>query len=127
MVNAVRCVAIFSITLWLIACTTAPADRTLSEKQYISHVLSKIEIIGESRHPRLVTRIQQACSIVVALHITHGGTLLDVDLIQSNCKHDINKAMLELINYSAPYPPMPDEITKDSLVIQKRWSFMPVQ
>jgi len=118
---------IFCFTLWLNACTTIPASHTLPETQYIDRVINKIEIIGEARYPKLASHIPQACTIEVVIHITHGGTLLGAHVMQSSCHTDIDKLMLELIYYSPPYPPMPDLISQESLIFNKRWSFMPIK
>jgi len=119
-------IVIFCLALWLNACTTIPANHTLQEKKYIDRVINKIEIIGEARYPKLATSIQQACSIEVVINITHGGTLRDARVMQSSCHADIDRLLLELINYSAPYPPMPHLIAQDSLTFNNRWLFMPI-
>lgn len=113
------------ITLILVACSHSPEQYTLAEKQYIDRVLKKIEIIGEHRYAALTKDLAKRVELVVAIQISHGGTLQAVNLLQSSGQSKIDHAILELIRYSAPYPPMPDSIHKSSLMIHKRWFFQP--
>ena len=113
--------------LLLTACTSLPTTYTLKEKQYIDQITRKIEIIGESRYPDLATHVIEPCEAQLAFQITHGGTLMNVTLLKACGNHVIDNAMLELIRYAAPYPPMPDDITRSTLKIIKRWTFMPAR
>ena len=116
---------ICSLSLVLLACAHSPEQYTLAEKQYIDRVLRKIEIIGEHRYPALTSGLDKPVELVVAFQISHGGSLQDVYILRPTDKPAIDNAMLELIRYSAPYPPMPDSIVKAKLTIQKRWLFRP--
>jgi TonB family protein len=116
---------ISSLSLVLVACAHSPEQYTLAEKQYIDRVLRKIEIIGEHRYPALTRGLDKPVELVVAFQISHGGSLQGVHILRPSDKPAIDNAMLELIRYSAPYPPMPDSIVKATLTIQKRWLFRP--
>jgi protein TonB len=116
---------ICSITLALVACAHSPEQYTLAEKQYIDRVLQKIEIIGEQRYPEMTRGLDKPVELIVAFQISHGGSLQGVHILRPSDKPAIDNAMLELIRYSAPYPPMPDSIVKATLTIQKRWLFRP--
>lgn len=124
------CRATFALTLlcnmWLlVACSPVREPYSTAEKQYIDRVVQKIEIIGEQRYPELARDLEKPVELLVTFHITHGGTLQDVSITQSSGNAYLDNAMLELVRYSAPYPPMPTSITKTSLRIQKRWRFRP--
>ncbi len=96
-----------------------------SEYSYVEHITEKIEIIGASRYPDFNQLISRQTHIDIELELSNGGTLIQTHIISSSGNPAIDAAMLDIIHYSAPYPPFPDEMKMDALKIQKRWQFMP--
>ena len=93
--------------------------------KYMQHISKKIEIIGITRYPDLETMLTERDSIELSMTISHGGKLDSVNLIKPAKSKKLTETMLEIIQYSAPYPPLPDELKVDFLVIHKRWQFSP--
>lgn len=93
--------------------------------RYLQHISKKIEIIGDSRYPNMKQVIQQQTYIDIEMIIRSGGKLKAVRMLQPGKDPQLETMMLDIIQYSAPYPPLPDEMKIDELVIQKRWYFNP--
>ena len=96
-----------------------------SEYTYVEHIAEKIEIIGISRYPNFRDLITSKTHIDIEIELGNGGKLIQTHIMHSSGNPAIDAAMLDIIRYSAPYPPFPDEMKMDSLKIQKRWQFMP--
>ncbi len=93
--------------------------------QYVQHITRKLEIIGATQQDTIQALVTQAATLEVQISINHGGTLMGVQLQHSSGNPQLDAAMIELIEYSAPYPPLPDELEMEILTIQKRWQFIP--
>ena len=100
-------------------------DVNRDEYGYAEHIALKIEIIGASRYPDFQNLIITATSLDIEIEISNGGRLIQTHILRSSNNPAIDAAMLDIIRYSAPYPPFPDEMKMDALKIQKRWQFMP--
>ncbi len=96
-----------------------------SEYSYVEHITEKIEIIGISRYPHFKDLIITKTHIDIEIELSNGGRLRQTHILHSSGNPAIDAAMLDIIRYSAPYPPFPDEMKMDALKIQKRWQFMP--
>lgn len=101
--------------------TQSPVDKVLY--RYIQHLTKKIEIIGMTRYPQLNSMDYDEDQIELAITLTHAGKLEQVKLIEPAQHAELNRIMLELVRYSAPYPPMPDDVYYDRITIHKRWHF----
>lgn len=101
----------------------SPVDR--NEATYLQHITEKIEIIGVSRYPNFNDLITTKTHIDIEIELTNGGRLVQTHIMQSSGNPAIDAAMLDIIRYSAPYPPFHDEMKMDRLKIQKRWLFTP--
>jgi len=93
--------------------------------KYMQHISKKIEIIGVTRYPDMEAMLATRESLELAMKISHAGKLDSVQLIKPANNEKLNQAILDIIQYSAPYPPLPDELKVDYLVIHKRWQFDP--
>ena len=93
--------------------------------RYIQQISNKIEIIGAVRYPELNHDITVATQIDIELVITNLGKLASARLLKSSHQPQLDKKMMDIVYYSAPYPPLPDDLKLDTLVIQKRWHFNP--
>jgi len=93
--------------------------------RYIQQISNKIEIIGATRYPDLNADIPVATQIDIELVITNPGRLASARLLKSSLQPQLDKKMMDIIRYSAPYPPLPDDLKLDTLIIQKRWQFNP--
>jgi protein TonB len=121
--------------LLLPACNSLPGKRTMTIQidgkvdpqayRYLQHISKKIEIIGNSRYPNMQKIIQHRTHIDIEMIIHSGGKLRSVQLLNPGKQPQLEAMLLELIQYSAPYPPLPEELDIDELVIQKRWQFNP--
>lgn len=130
-----RNVLLLVIFLLLPACNSFPGKRSMTIQidsnvdpqvyRYLQHISKKIEIIGDSRYPNMKQVIQQQTYIDIEMIIRSGGKLKAVRMLQPGKDPQLETMMLDIIQYSAPYPPLPDEMKIDELVIQKRWYFNP--
>ena len=93
--------------------------------RYIQQISNKIEIIGAARYPSLNADISVATQIDIELVITNYGKLKRARLLKSSQQPQLDKKMMDIVRYSAPYPPLPDDLKLDALIIQKRWQFNP--
>lgn len=93
--------------------------------RYIQQISNKIEIIGAVRYPNLNADIQVATQMDIELVITNNGKLKRARLLKSSQQPQLDKKMMDIVRYSAPYPPLPDDLKLDTLIIQKRWQFNP--
>jgi len=100
-------------------------DVDRAEYVYAKHIAVKIEIIGASRYPDFQRLITAATTLDIEIEIDNGGRLIQTRLLRSSNNPAIDAAILDIIRYSAPYPPFPDEMKMDTLKIQKRWQFAP--
>ena len=101
------------------------AERIISrtEHTYVQHILTKMEIIGESRCPSLANISNAATHVDVEIEITHKGHLIQTRLLRSSKNPKLDAAILDIIRYAAPYPPFEDDMQLDTIRIQKRWHF----
>ncbi|MGD8783183.1 MAG: TonB C-terminal domain-containing protein [Thioalkalispiraceae bacterium] len=95
--------------------------------RYLQHLSKKIEIIGASRYPDMTKPITVKTYIDVEMVINKYGKLVSARLLTPSNNPDLDKQLMEIIHYSAPHPPLPDELKLDRLIIQKRWQFVPRQ
>ena len=93
--------------------------------RYIQQISNKIEIIGASRYPTLGQEIQFSTYLDIELVVSNSGKLKSARLLKSSQQPNLDEKMMELIRYSAPYPPLPDELNIETLIVQKRWHFNP--
>lgn len=115
-------------SLFIHACaakTTAELQNNPHYYRYEQHISKKIEIIGASREPRLSEYVTAPAQIEIELHLNNSGRLLGTRLIRSSNNPALDQAFIDLILYSAPYPPLPDELNADSLRLRKTWQFVP--
>ena len=125
-----RMLPIFLVLTMIIGCTHStvfPINGAVgkSEYRYVEHITEKIEIIGLSRYPDFEDLITRQTHIDIELELSNGGKLIQTQLLHSSGNPAIDAAMLDIIRYSAPYPPFPDDMKMETLKIQKRWQFMP--
>ena len=95
--------------------------------RYIQQISNKIEIIGAHRYPTMHEHINSTTYIDIELSLSRYGKLLSSRILTPGNNPKLNEQLLEIINYSAPYPPLPDELDLDKLIIQKRWYFSPAR
>jgi len=95
----------------------------LQTYRYIQQISNKIEIIGAARYPNLSADITAATQVDIELVITDLGKLTNARLLKSSLQPQLDKKMMDIVRYSAPYPPLPDDLKLDTLIIQKRWQF----
>jgi len=95
--------------------------------RYIQQISNKIEIIGASRYPDMHKHIKSDTFIDIELSLTRYGKLSHARILTPTNDPKLNEQLFEVINYSAPYPPLPEELDLDKLIIQKRWHFTPAQ
>jgi TonB family protein len=91
--------------------------------RYTQQISNKIEIIGASRYPTLGQEIPFSTYLDIELVISNSGKLKSARLLKSSQQPTLDEKMMELVRYSAPYPPLPDELNIETLIIQKRWHF----
>ena len=126
----------FLLSLLLIdACSTyvLPRSRTVSIEaetdmltyQYIQQISNKIEIIGAARYPDLYKEIRVSSQIDIELVINSSGKLESARLLKSSKQTILDKKILDIVRYAAPYPPFPDDLKLDRLIIHKSWQFIP--
>jgi len=125
-----RYLSLISILVFMTGCAhvvTFPIDGSVdrSEYAYIEHIHEKIEIIGISRYPNFQNLITTKTYIDIELELTNGGSMVQTHILRSSDNPAIDAAMLDIIRYSAPYPPFDDNMKMDRLKIQKRWMFVP--
>jgi len=118
---------ILSITTGCAQVVTFPINGSVgrSEYRYVEHIAEKIEIIGISRYPNFKDLITSQTHIDIEIELSNGGRLIQTHILHSSNNSAIDAAMLDIIRYSAPYPPFPDDMKMDVLKIKKRWLFMP--
>lgn len=93
--------------------------------RYLQQISNKIEIIGSSRYPQLQQSVHEKTYIDIEMMITSGGNLERLRLLRPGTSLALESILIDIIRYSAPFPPFPDELEQDRLVIQKRWVFSP--
>ena len=93
--------------------------------RYIQQISNKIEIIGASRYPTLGQEIHFSTYLDIELVLSNSGKLKSARLLKSSQQPNLDEKMMELVRYSAPYPPLPDELNIETLIVQKRWHFNP--
>ena len=104
---------------------TIDTETDVQTYRYIQQISNKIEIIGAVRYPDLNNDISVATQIDIELVISNLGKLTSARLLKSSLQPRLDKKMMDIVRYSAPYPPLPDELKLDTLIIQKRWQFSP--
>lgn len=94
--------------------------------RYLQHLSKKIEIIGATRHPDLHQLVQIPTQIEVEMLIKKNGKMLAARLIRSSDNAALDEAIMDIILYAAPHPPIPDELNVDILKINKVWMLSPI-
>ncbi len=110
---------------WQIKTVTIESGTDAETYRYIQQISNKIEIIGASRYPTLGQEIQFSTYLDIELVVSNSGKLKSARLLKSSQQPSLDEKMMELVRYSAPYPPLPDELDIETLIVQKRWHFNP--
>ena len=93
--------------------------------RYLQHMWKKIEIIADARYPDMQQLVHQQSRIEVDMYINQQGKLIRLDVVQSSGDARLDAALLNVLNYAAPHPPLPPELQVDVLKINKSWMFVP--
>ena len=124
-----RLVYLYILLLVQTGCQTYQTVEEIENKselnRYLQHLSKKIEIIGASRHPDLHKLVQTTTQIEIEMLIKKNGKLLGARLIRSSNNAALDELMMDIINYAAPHPPIPDELNVNVLKINKIWMLSP--
>ena len=112
-----------NVLVFPLATDNAEREILQTEYEYVEHIFKKIEIIGASRYPELQNMIDSATSIDVEIEINNNGRLLQTRILRPSNNKRLDAAIIDIIQYSAPYPPFEDDMKIEAIIIQKRWSF----
>ena len=91
--------------------------------------VARIERVGNLNYPDEARRRQLQSGGMVSLMVTVGlrrdGSLRSVDVIQSSGSKLIDEAAVRIVNFAAPFPPLPPNSEFDEFYITRTWEFQP--
>lgn len=95
--------------------------------RYLQHLSKKIEIIGAARYPDLHELVKTSTQVEIEMLISKTGKLLSAVLVRGSNDVILDEALMDIIRYAAPHPPLPDELNINVLKVNKIWILSPMQ
>lgn len=92
---------------------------------YMDAWRTKVERIGNTNYPALVTRKKITGSLLLIVGINPDGSIHSARITRSSGYKELDRAALRIVNMAAPYPPLTKDILKDTdiLYIPRVWRF----
>jgi protein TonB len=92
---------------------------------YMSAWVSKVERVGNLNYPNELRQKKLHGDLVLTVGINKNGTVESINIMRSSGIPEIDNAAVYIVQLSAPYSPLPDNITDrvDILHITRTWRF----
>lgn len=92
---------------------------------YMDAWRAKVERIGNINYPELVLKNKLAGSLLLDVAINPDGSVHSARITRSSGYRELDRAALRIVNMSAPFPPLTEDILKDTdvLHIPRVWRF----
>ena len=124
-ISALRIVFLLS----LVGCQSYQTVEQVADQdelnRYLQHLWKKIEIITDVRYPDMQQLVHKQSRIEVDMYINRNGELIRVDVVQGSGDAKLDTALLDVLHFAAPHPPLPPELQVNVLKINKSWMFVP--
>lgn len=103
----------------------AVSAKSAIEAEYIDAWVKKIERIGNINFPEEAIARNLSGKLILNITLDQAGRVVDSQISVSSGYDVLDKAALRIIQLAAPYPPLPDEISRkwDQLNITRTWIF----
>jgi protein TonB len=92
---------------------------------YVKEWDRKVEGVGNSNYPVINGRKDFSATLSMEVGIGADGSIYDIKILKSSGSIELDKAAQQIVENSAPFPPLPESITQelDVLSIRREWSF----
>ncbi|MEN9501862.1 MAG: hypothetical protein RI964_1147 [Pseudomonadota bacterium] len=103
----------------------AVSAKSAVEAEYIDAWVKKIERIGNINFPEEAIAQNLSGKLILNVTLDQAGRVVDSQISVSSGSDVLDKAALRIIQLAAPYPQLPDEISRkwDQLNITRTWIF----
>lgn len=92
--------------------------------EYKENWRKHVEIYGNRNYPQQISAQSLSGKLILDAIIKPSGSLLRVDILRSSGHPAIDQAAIEIVQSSAPYPPLPADTQANVLVhIIRTWEF----
>lgn len=98
------------------------AQSLLARQFYVSDAIKKIR--GKTKYPQRALDRSQAGNVRVSVVIDREGNILNTNLLESSKFDLLNKEAIEAVKRSAPFPPLPNEVSgaRFEFTVPIRWT-----
>ena len=93
--------------------------------QYIKDWEAKVERTGNLNFPAVANKKDFSASLILEVEINSDGSIAAIQINRSSGTAALDEAAKNIVRMSAPFPPLPSEIVKDTHVflITRVWTF----
>ncbi|HEY9198643.1 MAG TPA: energy transducer TonB [Gammaproteobacteria bacterium] len=93
---------------------------------YMNDWVAKVERVGNLNYPDEARRQGVSGSLMLQVSINTDGGVRNIRLLRSSGHKVLDDAAIRIVQLAAPYPPLPQEIRKDTdiLHITRTWEFI---
>lgn len=93
---------------------------------YMNDWVAKVERVGNLNYPDEARRQGISGNLMLQVSINTDGSVRNIRLLRSSGHKVLDDAAIRIVQLAAPYPPLPQEIRKDTdiLHITRTWEFI---
>ncbi len=103
----------------------ATSAKSAVEATYINDWVHRVEGIGNLNYPAEAKRDRISGKLILNVLLDNTGKVLKVQVAVSSGSNVLDRAAIEIVKISSPFPPFPTEMRQkyDQLMITRTWSF----
>ncbi|MEQ3696452.1 MAG: energy transducer TonB [Pseudomonadales bacterium] len=106
---------------------TSVSTKAAADAAYLERWRQQVEDYGNANYPPEARARRLFGSLRLKVSVMANGSLQSIELLQSSGVQVLDRAAMDIVRESAPYPPFPDSIrsSTDQLDIIRTWRFEP--